>query len=102
MRVMGWIFLTLGVYFLAQGFAMPMIAERSDVENAEFMQIREASSHLGIGLMIGAVACGLLDRARGGATVRPPLPSAPPQYPPQQAYQPMQQPQAGWQAPPQQ
>ncbi|MFI9168971.1 hypothetical protein [Streptomyces lincolnensis] len=102
MRVLGWIFLVLGLYFLVQGFAMPMIAERSDVESVEFMQIREASSHLGIGLMIGAVAC-LLARSQGGPAVRPPQPSAPPQYAPQQGYQPpMQQHQGGWQAPPQQ
>lgn len=102
MRVMGWIFLVVGLYFLVQGFAMPMIAERSDLESAEFMQIREASSQLGIGLMIGAAACALLDRVQGGAAARPPQPSVPPQYPPQQqGYQQMQQPQ-GWQAPPQQ
>ncbi|MEV0774325.1 hypothetical protein ACIBLA_17020 [Streptomyces sp. NPDC050433] len=97
MRIMGWILLVLGLYFLAQGFAMPLIAERSDVESSEFMQIREASSHLGIGLMIGAVACALLDQRRDPATTQRPGLSVPPQYPPQQPYQ---QP-GNWQAPPQ-
>jgi hypothetical protein len=104
MRIMGWILLVLGLYFLVQGFVMPMVAERSDVESAEFLQIREASSHLGIGLMIGAVACALLDRAGAGPRPRPAAPAAPPQYAPQaQPYQPMpQQAPGGWQAPPQQ
>lgn len=102
MRVMVWIFLTIGVYFLAQGFVMPMLAERNDVGNAEFMQMREASSHLGIGMMIGAVACALLDRARGAAGTRSSLPPVPQQYPPQQPYQQPQHPQGGWQVPPQQ
>ncbi|MDT0378803.1 hypothetical protein RM572_08450 [Streptomyces sp. DSM 42041] len=92
MKIFGWVLLGLGLYFLAQGFVMPLVAERSDVESLEFQQIREAGSHLGIGLMIGAVACGVLARVQGGSTPR--APQAPP-YPAQAPYG-GQQPQVGW------
>ncbi|MFI1394707.1 hypothetical protein [Streptomyces sp. NPDC020681] len=60
-----------------------------------FQQIREASSHLGIGLMIGAVACGVLDRTRGAAASQQ-SPYVPPP-PAQQPYTGQQH--GGWQAP---
>lgn len=101
MKIFGWVLFVCGLYFLVQGFAMPMIAERSDVESIEFQQIRESSSYLGIGLMIGAVACGVLDRSPGTSGQRA---AQPPSYPAQQPYgppqPPPQQPHGGWGPPP--
>lgn len=101
MKIFGWVLFVCGLYFLVQGFVMPMIAERSDVESIEFQQIRESSSYLGIGLMIGAVACGVLDRSPGGSAQR--AAQQPPSYPAQQPYgapPPPQQPHGGWGPPP--
>lgn len=79
MRITVLTLIVLGLFFLSQGFVMPLVAERSDIESMEFQLIREGSSQLGIGLMLGAVACALLDRLprRGSrGTAYPPQPPA--------------------------
>jgi hypothetical protein len=82
-------------YFLVAGFLLPCIGllmplYADDSEDAEFQQMREGTSSAGIGAMVGAVACVLLDatRQRGGsspmatAPAPPAQPGAPPPHPP--------------------
>jgi hypothetical protein len=85
MRVLSGYFLVAGFLLLCIGLLMPLYAD--DSEDAEFQQMREGISSAGIGAMVGAVACVLLDatRERGGSfpTATAPAPSAqPPAQPP--------------------